>query len=995
MSRNNNRPPRAPRKTKGQTGQRFYQYMQFKLLFLFFALLVAFSILVVRLYMINRDNGEEYKKQVLSQQAYDSRELPFKRGTITDAKGTILANSQLVYNVIIDSYQMNSGTKDETTGRSKFIAPTLDAAESLGIDRAEIEQYVTEHPDSRYYVAKKHLPYDEYTAYQKTLSDAADKVAQIRKAITDEQSGDNDEAKIADLRSQLDAARKANEKYELIQGIWFEPAYIRNYPEKTLAADVIGFANNANMGNFGLEEYYNNVLNGTPGREYGYLNDTSQLERTTIEAVDGNNLVLTMDANIQSIVEKYLKKFNEAHENKVRPGYGANNVGCIIQDVKNGNILAMASTPTYDLSNPYDLSRIVGMPKLNKVDQPEQDEQGHTQYMTQEDVDALVTQEQKTRYLNALWSNFPITSYYESGSTAKPFTLAAGLESGAMTGDETYYCGGSLVVDGWTIKCHNTKGDGMLTVDQAIGRSCNVALMQMAAQIGKENFTKFQRIFNFGLKTNIDLADEARTDDLLIDVDRMTNSDLATNSFGQNFDVTMIQMITGFSSLINGGNYYEPHVVSKITSPSGATVKNIEPRLLKKTVSEETSKKLREATLEVVEGAGGTGTSARPAGYRIGGKTGTAETLKRGNNEYIVSFLGYAPYDDPQIAIYVVIDRMNDSPQDQTREACLLVHDILTEVLPYMNIYMTEPLSEAEEEELKKLDLENTYAYGVSTTPVAIKNNWDSDGDGVNDAIDANDDGTADTTLDTNDDGVTDAVDTDGDGSANLWDTDNDGKVDTDINPHPKDEIDKPWTAYSVDPTTGYYIDPASGHLVDPETGYVFGEATMGSGSSVAGSTPQGVIDAENGTRDGNENGIPDGQEIGTEAGSDAGANGEAGNAAPAENGANGEAGNAGANAAGNDTANAAANGAEGNGAGGNGEAGAAPAGQNVTPEGNATNDTGTVNSANAANGTGAANGIGAANVAPAGNRAGGNASNIDANGNGIADSIEGQLLGN
>ena len=189
----------------------------------------------------------------------------------------------------------------------------------------------------------------------------------------------------------------------------------------------------------------------------------------------------------------------------------------------------------------------------------------------------------------------------------------------------------------------------------------------------------------------------------------MTDSMLATNSFGQNFDCTMIQLITGFCSLINGGNYYEPHIVKKITSPSGATLKTFEPRVLKKTVSEATSEKIREYTIQVVEGHFGTGFTARPAGYRIGGKTGTAETLPRYNGEYIVSFIGYAPAEDPQIACYVVVDRPNTDAQDDPLFATELVRSILTETLPYMGIYMSEPVTDDEREELEEMGLSVTY----------------------------------------------------------------------------------------------------------------------------------------------------------------------------------------------------------------------------------------------------------------------------------------------
>lgn len=242
-------------------------------------------------------------------------------------------------------------------------------------------------------------------------------------------------------------------------------------------------------------------------------------------------------------------------------------------------------------------------------------------------------------------------------------------------------------------------------------------MMKIAQNIGKQDFLEFQKIFNFGLRTNIDLAGEARTASLVYTVDRMGPTDLATNSFGQNFNVTMIEMITGFCSLINGGNYYEPHMVDRITNSSGATVKNIEPRVLKQTVSESTSALIRQYCNAVVEY--GTGHTARPAGYMIGGKTGTAETIdpvthQRSESDHVVSFIGYAPADDPQIAIYVVVDRPNESKQGDAKYATRIVRSILTEVLPYLNIFMTVEVTPEEQKELDALHLENTYYYTQS-----------------------------------------------------------------------------------------------------------------------------------------------------------------------------------------------------------------------------------------------------------------------------------------
>ena len=246
--------------------------------------------------------------------------------------------------------------------------------------------------------------------------------------------------------------------------------------------------------------------------------------------------------------------------------------------------------------------------------------------------------------------------------------------------------------------------------------------MKIAQTLGTEQMCKYQRIFNLGLKTNIDLAGEARTDTLVYNPSTMGPVDLATNSFGQNFNATMIQMISGFSSLINGGYYYEPHIVNQITDSTGAVIETIEPRVLRQTVSESVSERMRQYCRATVMEEGGSrrsGRNARPYGYAIGGKTGTAQTIPRETGQIVISFMGFAPADDPQIAIYVVIDRPNFAKQDNVKYACLLCRDILQEVLPYMGIYMTEPLTDEEIKYLEEKQLENTLRYTQTeeTTP--------------------------------------------------------------------------------------------------------------------------------------------------------------------------------------------------------------------------------------------------------------------------------------
>lgn len=659
---------------KEQNTKKFTSKMQKKLVVLFMLVLLAFAVLCVNLFRLVRDNETTYQKQVLSQQITDSKTIPYRRGDIVDAKGTTLATSEKVYNLQIDAYIMQE--------RGDYLEPTLKA---LGenfpqLDISEIRSYVVSHPESRYYIALRQLTYEEISGFKEAQS--ADK------------SGN-------------------------IQGVYFEEEYKRVYPGGSLAAHVIGFTRSDNEGQYGLEEYYNDTLNGTPGREYGYLNESDEVERTVKPAINGNTLHSTIDQNVQSIVEKYLQQFNDEHKDAYRAGNGAENLGCIIMRLNTGEILAMASYPTFDLNDTRNQSALLG----NVLIEQYVNENGYTIYrnthtvITQETLDSL-DGEQVLLNLNNLWKNFCISNTYEPGSTAKPFTVAAALETGAVSPTDTFECAGSLEVGGHKIKCHSyaSGGEGVVTVQDSVAWSCNVALMKIGAKLGKQEFARFQSIFNFGLKTNIDLAGESRTANLLFPVENMGAADLATNSFGQNFNVTMIQMITAYCSLINGGYYYEPHLVNRITNSNGAVVKNIEPRVLKQTVSASTSKLIRQYCRAVVMEEGGarrTGKTARPAGYAIGGKTGTAETLPRKNGQYVVSFMGYAPADDPQIAIYVVVDRANAAKQDDAKFATGIVKNILTEVLPYLNIFMTEELSEAERADLEARQLAVTTMYAA------------------------------------------------------------------------------------------------------------------------------------------------------------------------------------------------------------------------------------------------------------------------------------------
>lgn len=608
------------RQTKNYFKKKISKYMQKKLVLLFMAIVLAFVFLVGNITYINASNGEKYTKVVLDQQQYNNRTIPFKRGDIVDRNGTKIATSERVYNVILDVKVMLSD--------DEYVEPTIKALKDcFEIEEEDIRKLIEDSPNSRYSILKKGVDYE-----------TAQKFEEI----------DNDE-----------------KNYPNVKGIWLEEDYVRKYPYNTLACDVLGFSVSGNVGASGLEASYNSTLNGTDGRRYGYQNEDSAIENTVKEPINGNTIVTTIDANLQSIVEKHLEEFNQAHTDEAQEGMGFKNGAVIMMNPNTGEVLAMASSPTYDLNNPRDLSK----------------------YYTEEEITGM-SSDDKIDALNELWRNFCVSDTFEPGSTIKPFTVATGLEIGALKGDETYYCGGSLQIDEWEIKCisYDNGGHGQQNLTQVMENSCNVALMQIGLAIGPEEFCKYQSIFGFGQYTGIDLPGEAVG--ILQSPDGMIKTDLATNSFGQNFNVTMLQLATGFCSLINGGDYYEPHLVKAIQDENGNVIQTIDPVLEKKTISKETSDKLKSYMYSVVQN--GSGRYAQVEGYDIGGKTGTAEKLPRGENKNVLSFIGYAPQENPEIMIYVVIDEPNAPDQSATSSLISqLASDIMAEAFPYLNITKT------------------------------------------------------------------------------------------------------------------------------------------------------------------------------------------------------------------------------------------------------------------------------------------------------------------
>lgn len=629
----------AGKRRGGKKIAKFNKKMQKKLVVLFVIIALLLLGLIVRLMYIEHTSGKKYEKKVLSQQKYDSTVIPYQRGNITDCKGTILATSVDVYNVILDCKVLNSDSAD--------IDPTIDALITCfpQLNETDLRNLITDKPKSQYNVLAKKLSYEEIQAFEDMQ--AAEKEASDKK--------------------NSDAEKKGK-----INGVWFEKEYQREYPYGSLASAVVGFTTSGNLGMNGVENSYNSVLNGTNGREYGYLNSDSNFEKTVIDAQNGNDVTLTIDANIQKIVEDKIAAFEEEYRDAAREGAGSKHVGVIVMNPQNAEVLAMANYPNYDSSNPRDLSA----------------------YYTQEEIDAM-DDDAELDALNQLWSNFCITYTYEPGSTVKPFTVACGLDTGTLDPNRTFICDGYETISGHDIHCVNTNGHGLETVEDALKNSCNDALMQMSYDIGPENFSKYQQIFGFGTKTNIDLPGEARTDSLIYTEDQLSTINLATNSFGQNFNVTMIQVASAFCSIINGGNYYQPHVVKKITDENGNVIQEDNGTLLKKTVSSSTSELLKQYLYATV--SDGTGKYAKVPGYSMGGKTGTAQKLPRGQGNYLVSFIGFAPVDNPQLLVYVVVDEPNAEEEFHSTFAQEIAKGIFEETLPYLNIYPDEDIVVTEE----------------------------------------------------------------------------------------------------------------------------------------------------------------------------------------------------------------------------------------------------------------------------------------------------------
>lgn len=613
-------------------------------------LIVGFGSVVGRIAYLTMVQGAELQEKAVDQQLHDTT-ITAKRGTIYDAKGKVLAQSASVWKVVYaPRYFTLAKKKSLQDEQRRYVSKRL--AKILDLSYKEV--YKKSKIDSYYVVLKS-----------KVESDARKKILELQKKI--------------------------NKKYDKLNNVIdLIDDYRRYYPYNDLASSVIGFTGSDDQGLEGVEYMYDKYLTGTPGRLITAL-DARQTDmpfeyKQNVDAKDGNSITLTIDETIQSIAEKYMKQ--GLINNKV-----VNRGVCIIMDVNTAAIYAMVVADGYNLNKPYDL--------------PENDLAAIRQLPEADRGSA------ESAALSAMWRNKAVADTYYPGSVFKMCTASMALNEGVANDNSSYFCSGVTVIYDRKIHCHYRAGHGTQNLFQAITNSCNPAFIQIGAAVGAENFWKYYQAFGFSEKTGIDLPGES--DDIFFQFQsngQISETDLAVGSFGQNFSITPIQMITACASIANGGKVLQPYVVQTITDADGNVVKNTETTVKRQVISEDVSAKMRDY-LERNTTKGGVN-NGYIAGYRVGGKTGTSEkkgaSTTPGVEDYIASFCGFAPADDPQVACLVFYDTPKGASYYGSQVSAPVFVNIMSEVLPYLEIQ-----AEYNDDEKKFVDTVAGSYVGLST----------------------------------------------------------------------------------------------------------------------------------------------------------------------------------------------------------------------------------------------------------------------------------------
>lgn len=653
-------------------------------MFAFFLLIAAWVVGRLASYQIK--NHDYYQSKVLNQLTIQTEVTP-ERGTITDRNGNILATNITVYNVILSPYdiithmQKDSEKNSDNDPKNDVHYEYTDSDYGIYYSGRQLDDMIAE-------VLSKYLDVDKSSILEKTAK--VNRYYEVVKKNVDADIAEKIETFIA--------------QFDLKKDIYFVASSKRYYPKGDLACHVIGFTNSDGVGIYGLEAYYNNLLEGTSGRyilaQDGKKNDMPFEYERFIEAENGYNITTTLDMYIQYELENQLEKtFNES---------GAGDRVCgMVYDVDTGEVLAMATYPSFDLNDPY---------TIDEYSQAELDASG-----LKEGTDEYKTEYSRLMY--RMWNNKCLTETYEPGSTFKVVTSSMALEEGVVTPETPFYCAGSLMVEGWSkpISCANHNGHGAVTFRTGLQQSCNPTLMQVAALIGRERFYYYFKAFGYGGKTGIDLPGEVGS--IYASYENFSGVSLAVYSFGQTFKTTPVQQLRAITVVANGGYLVTPHLLREITDDDGNVIQTYESEPVRQVVSENTCKTLTDILEEGVA-TNGAAKNAYVKGYRVAAKTGTSEKKdefdENGNTPYRVgSTAAFAPADDPQISALIMVDKPLKSAVYGGTVAAPYISNLLSYVLPYIGV---EP--QYTTEELAKLDVTLSSYVGATVENAINDLSW-------------------------------------------------------------------------------------------------------------------------------------------------------------------------------------------------------------------------------------------------------------------------------
>ena len=653
-------------------------------MFAFFLLIAAWVVGRLASYQIK--NHDYYQSKVLNQLTIQTEVTP-ERGTITDRNGNILATNITVYNVILSPYdiithmQKDSEKNSDNDPENDVHYEYTDSDYGINYSGRQLDDMIAE-------VLSKYLDVDKSSILEKTAK--VNRYYEVVKKNVDADIAEKIETFIA--------------QFDLQKDIYFVASSKRYYPKVDLACHVIGFTNSDGVGIYGLEAYYNNLLEGTSGRyilaQDGKKNDMPFEYERFIEAENGYNITTTLDMYIQYELENQLEKtFNES---------GAGDRVCgMVYDVDTGEVLAMATYPSFDLNDPY---------TIDEYSQAELDASG-----LKEGTDEYKTEYNRLMY--RMWNNKCLTETYEPGSTFKVVTSSMALEEGVVTPETPFYCAGSLMVEGWSkpISCANHNGHGAVTFRTGLQQSCNPTLMQVAALIGRERFYYYFKAVGYGGKTGIDLPGEVGS--IYASYENFSGVSLAVYSFGQTFKTTPVQQLRAITVVANGGYLVTPHLLREITDDDGNVIQTYESEPVRQVVSENTCKTLTDILEEGVA-TDGAAKNAYVKGYRVAAKTGTSEKKdefdENGNTPYRVgSTAAFAPADDPQISALIMVDKPLKSAVYGGTVAAPYISNLLSYVLPYIGV---EP--QYTTEELAKLDVTLSSYVGATVENAINDLSW-------------------------------------------------------------------------------------------------------------------------------------------------------------------------------------------------------------------------------------------------------------------------------